>query len=129
MVEDKRIAEYEFINYYRDSFNNVLDIYKNHNKTYENTSLNKLINLQKISLKYDKFNMIKNYNLSFFQSVIICLIVLLYFSSMYQFISIGSLFALINLVSLLLSPLLSMSSTITSFSNFKLIQNRLKQLK
>ena len=96
---------------------------------YENTSLNKLINLQKISLKYDKFNMIKNYNLSFFQSVIICLIVLLYFSSMYQFISIGSLIALINLVSLLLSPLLSMSSTITSFSNFKLIQNRLKQLK
>ena len=113
---------------YWDSFSNVIDIYKNKNKDYENKSLNKLISLQKISKNYDRFNMIKNYNLSMFQSILICIIVLLYFTSLYSYLSIGSLIALINLITLSLQPLLSICSSITEFSNLKLIKDRLNDL-
>lgn len=128
IVEEKRIEEYEFFNMYRDSFSNVIDIYKNKNKDYENKSLNKLISLQKISKKHDRFNMIKNYNLSMFQSILICIIVLLYFTSLYSYLSIGSLIALINLITLSLQPLLSICSSITEFSNLKLIKDRLNDI-
>ena len=128
IVEEKRIEEYEFFNMYRDSFSNVIDIYKNKNKDYENKSLNKLISLQKISKNYDRFNMIKNYNLSMFQSALICIIVLLYFTSLYSYLSIGSLIALINLITLSLQPLLSICSSITEFSNLKLIKDRLNDI-
>ena len=73
-------------------------------------------------------NMKKNLILTYFQSITITLLVVLYFSKFYDLLSIGSLIALINLATLLLQPILSICSQIINFSNFKLIKERLKDI-
>lgn len=128
IVEEKRIKEYEFINSYRDSFKNVEDIYMNKNKSYYHNSLDKLLKYQKIDYGYEKLNMIKNYNLMVFQTIIITLVIILYFTSFYNYITIGSLVALINLVSLTLQPILNICSQISMYSNMRLIKQRLNDL-
>ena len=64
----------------------------------------------------------------YFQSTLICLIVLIYFTKLYEILSVGSLIALINIVSLLLQPLLNICSEISIFSNYKLIKDRINEI-
>ena len=129
IVERKRIAEYNFINTYRDSFKYYKEIYENNDKNYEKTSLNLLKEFQKLDYIHEKISLIKNIILTAFQSLIVCLLVIVYFSELYKFITIGSLVALINLVTLVLQPILNICSQITLFSNYSLIKQRLKDLK
>ena len=129
IVERKRIAEYNFINTYRDSFKYYKEIYENNDKNYEKTSINLLKEFQKIDYIHEKISLIKNIILTAFQSLIVCLLVIVYFSELYKFITIGSLVALINLVTLVLQPILNICSQITLFSNYSLIKQRLKDLK
>ena len=129
VVERKRIAEYNFINTYRDSFKYYKEIYENNDKNYEKTSLNLLKEFQKLDYIHERISLIKNIILTAFQSLIVCLLVIVYFSELYKFITIGSLVALINLVTLVLQPILNICSQITLFSNYSLIKQRLKDLK
>ena len=128
VIERKRIAEYSFINYYRDSFKNIDQIYENCDKNYENEAIKLLKEYQILDYKYEKISMIKNLLLTYFQSFVICIIVIIYFSKLYEYISIGSLIALINLVTLVLQPILNICSQITIFSNYSLIRKRLKDI-
>ena len=127
-TERKRKNEYDFFNYYKESFNHVDEIYTKHNKEYENTSLSKLKKLQSSIYECEKLSILKNFNLALFQMIIICIVVLLYFTSLYTYLSIGSLIALINVISLCLQPMLNICSLLTNFSNYKLIKDRLNSI-
>lgn len=118
-VENRRIKELEFRNYYRDSFTN-----KNNNNLFNN-SLKKIKEFQKIDLFYQKIIIKKDLILVCFQSSITIIFVFIYFSRLYAFLSLGSLIATINLISLILQPVLSMCSQFSNFSNIKLIKQRL----
>lgn len=128
LVERKRVSEYNFINTYRDSLKNHKQIYENNDKEYEKNTLHMLSLYQKDDYNLTKLNMKKNLILTYFQSITITLLVVLYFSKFYDLLSIGSLIALINLATLLLQPILSICSQIINFSNFKLIKERLKDI-
>lgn len=128
LIEEKRKEEYTFLNIYKDSFIDYIDIFKNKNKSHEEKSKLQLLKLFDASYRYEKLNINKNYNLAFFQSIIICILVGLYFTSFYKYLSVGSLIALINIVSLCLQPMLNLSSLITQFSNINHIKNRLNDI-
>ena len=83
---------------------------------------------QKDDYKLTKLNMHKNLMLVYFQSITITVLVVLYFTKLYDYLSIGSLIALINLATLLLQPILSICSQLINFSNYSLIKNRLKDI-
>lgn len=120
LVENRRIKELEFKNYYRDSFTS-----KTANKAFESNSLKKIKEFQKVDLSYQKINIKKDLVLVYFQSLITIIFVFIYFSKLYAYLSLGSLIATINLISLILQPVLSMCSQFSNFSNIKLIKQRL----
>lgn len=122
IIEKRRISEYTFFNDYRDSFTS------NNPASYLKKSQENLLKFQCLDYCYEKINMIKNLIFLSFQTMMISLIVILYFTSFYEIISIGSLVALINLVSIVLAPILNLCSEITMFSNIKLIHDRLKDI-
>lgn len=128
LVEKKRVSEYNFINTYRDSLKNHKQIYEENDREYEKNTLHMLSLFQKDDYNFTKLNMKKNLILTYFQSITITLLVVLYFSKFYELISVGSLIALINLATLLLQPILSICSQIINFSNYKLIKERLKDI-
>ena len=128
LLENKRIKEYEFFNTYRDSFKDYEKIYKSKNKSYYEKSLRKLKELQASDYSYEKYQLNKNYTFLFIQSVLICLVVLLYFTKLFNYLSVGSLIALINLINIILQPFLNICSNITFYSNHKLIVNRLDEI-
>lgn len=120
-IEEKRSSEYEFIGYYKDSLTN--------NKYQDNNVKTKSIELLKKYQEKDylleKTNTIKKMIFMYFQTILICLMVLIYFTKLYDILSVGSLIALINIVSLLLQPLLNICSEVSIFSNHKLIKDRI----
>lgn len=128
LVEKRRVSEYNFINTYRDSLKNKENIYEYKDKSYENQTISKLILFQKDDYECQKINMKKNVILTYFQSFIMTLLIVLYFTKFYDLLSIGSLIALINLASLLLQPILSLCSQAINFSNYSLIYKRLKDI-
>ena len=128
LVEKKRVSEYNFINTYRDSLKKHKEIYEDNNNEYEKNTLHMLSLFQKDDYNFTKLNMKKNLILTYFQSITITLLVVLYFSKFYELLSVGSLIALINLATLLLQPILSICSQVINFSNYKLIKERLKDI-
>lgn len=128
IVENRRVAEYEFFNSCRESIKNKDEIYLNKNRIFENESLKLLKKLQKQDYQYEKLLLSKNLILTYFQTIVISFLVVLYFTNFYNYLSIGSLVALINLVSLMLQPILNICSEISKFSNISLIKQRLKDL-
>ncbi len=122
IVEKRRVSEYTFFNGYRDSFSN------NIKQSSLKTSQENLLKFQFLDYCYSKLNIIKNLILLYFQTIMISLIVLLYFTNFYNVISIGSLVALINLVTIVLQPILNLCSEITNFSNYNLVIKRLKDI-
>jgi len=128
LLETKRKAELEFYAYYIDSFNNKDDIYVNLNKEYENKSYELLKEYQESDYKLEKYNNLKNYLLLVFQSLIISSLIILYFVTLKNTMTIGKLVTLISIISSILSPLLNILSRVTDFSNYKLIDDRLKEL-
>ena len=128
IIEQRRTSEYDFLNTYRDSFSSKDDIYFKKDKTLEEKSLKKLINFQKDDYVLQRTNMLKNLFFLYFQSIIISFVVILYFTNAFDYLSIGSLIALINLITLLLQPILNICSKIPEFSNYNLIKQRLKDI-
>lgn len=122
LLENKRKSEYSFINVYKDAIKN------SDNKSKINDSLVSLTNLFSDDYKLEKLNITKSLILLYFQTFIITLMCVLYFTSLYEYISVGSLIALINLVSLVLQPTLNICCEISSFSNYSLIKQRLKDI-
>ena len=126
-IEKRRIHEYRFTNYYRDSFKDI-------NKTYDgnyqelNQSVELLEKFQKWDYNYEKLQMKKDLILLYFQSFLICFIIVFYFALLKEFMSIGYLIAMINLITLVLQPLLNICSKLPLFSNVKLIIYRLKDI-
>ena len=126
-VEKRRIHEYRFMNYYRDSFKDVNKTYDG-NRQEEKISAELLQNFQKADYNYEKLQMKKDLILLYFQSFLICFIIVFYFAILHEYISVGSLIAIINLVTLVLQPILNICSKLPLFSNIKLIINRLKDI-
>lgn len=123
-TENKRTCEYEFIGQYKDSLSD--EKYKsNHIKEVAIKSLQKY---QEKDYVLERINIYQRVFFMFFQSILICLIILVYFTKLYDVLSIGSLIALINIVSLLLQPLLNICSGISFFSNYKLLKDRIKDI-
>lgn len=120
IVEERRLKELEFKNFYRDSFTNLETLLNS-----KNIALKKLKEYQKVDFLYQKIIIKKDLILLYFQSVITVIFVLLYFSKLYAYLSLGSLIATINLISLILQPVLSICSQFSNFSNVKLIKQRL----
>lgn len=125
LVEEKRVSEFQFFNTYRDSFKNLEDIYIKNEKKYYKVSKEKLIFFQQKDFECEKLNMKKNLILLYYQSIVISLMIILYFTKLYAYVSIGSLVALINLSTLMLQPILNICSEIVRFSNFSLIKKRI----
>lgn len=123
-VEEKRTSEYEFIGYYKDSLNDK----KYLNEFIKTKSINLLKTYQNKDYLLENININKRLIFTYFQSALICFIVLIYFTSLYDVLSLGSLIALINIVSLLLQPLLNICSEISVFSNYKLIKERIEDI-
>lgn len=128
IVENKRDKEYQFINQYRDSFTKKEEIYHLNDKSYYNHNFELLKEYQKASYTEEKIHLTKDVILVYFQTFIVSLIVILYFSKFYQIITIGSLVALINLLTLVLQPILNLCSQLANFSNCSLIRKRLKDI-
>ncbi|MCI5745315.1 MAG: cysteine peptidase family C39 domain-containing protein [Erysipelotrichaceae bacterium] len=128
IVEQRRISEYSFFNHYVNSFKNIEEIYVKNDEAYHQISKKHLLEFQKNDYKYEKIKMSKNIILSYFQSLVVSLMVILYFSSFYEMLSLGSLIALINLSTLVLNPILDLCSEIINFSNYRLIKNRIKDI-
>ena len=95
---------------------------------YFTKTFNKLSKFQTDDYNLQKINMKKNLLFCYYQSLINTIIVIMYFTKYYDVLSIGSLVALINLVTILLQPLLNICSEISTFSNFNLIRKRLKNI-
>ena len=123
-IEEKRQKEYEFISFYKDSFKD--EKYKE-NKMKEK-SLLLLKQYQESDYKLEKININKRLVYMCFQSFIVSSLVLLYFTKLYEYLSVGSLIALINLVSLMLQPLFNICSEISMFSNYKLTKDRINDV-
>lgn len=128
LIENKRKKEYEFFNNYRDSFNYKEKIYKSKDNSFYESSHKKLSILQSADLKYEKYQLNKNYTLLTFQTIINCILVIIYFTTLYNYISIGSLIALINIINIILQPFLNICSNLTMYSNYKLIITRLEDI-
>lgn len=127
VIEERRINEYTFFNEYRDSFKNK-DVFSKDNLHYVDKSKNNLLVYQKKDYELSRLNMFKNLILLYFQTFIISLVVILYFTKLYSVISIGSLVALINLITMSLQPILNICSEITKYSNISLVKKRLKDI-
>ena len=123
-IEEKRSSEYTYICSLKDSFLN--EKYKEEN--VKKDVINKLKDYQTKDYVLEKINIVKRLVFSTFQSILICMIVLFYFTKLYEILSIGSLIALINLITLILQPLLNICSEITMFSNYKLIYQRIEDI-
>lgn len=127
LFDKRRESEYEFINHYRDSFKDLEITYNGKDKQLKQ-SIELLEKYQNLDFKFEKLHISKDLILVYFQSVIISLIVIIYFTNLYQFISIGSLVALINLVTLVLHPLLNICSKIPSLSYYSIALKRVKDV-
>ena len=128
LIENKRKKEYEFFNNYRDSFNYKEKIYKSKDNSFYESSHKKLSILQSADLKYEKYQLNKTYTLLTFQTIINCILVIIYFTTLYNYLSIGSLIALINIINIILQPFLNICSNLTMYSNYKLIITRLEDI-
>lgn len=126
IVERKRIKEYDFIDYYKGCIDNYDNIYQD--KKYENNSRHYLKVLQRSDYDANKLHIVKGMILVYFQSIITIVVVVLYFTNLFSILSIGSLIAMLNLVSLVLNPILNICSSLTNFSNRKEIKNRLDEI-
>ena len=93
------------------------------NRQEEKISAELLQNFQKADYNYEKLQMKKDLILLYFQSFLICFIIVFYFAILHEYISVGSLIAIINLVTLVLQPILNICSKLPLFSNIKLIIN------
>lgn len=124
IVEEKRKLEYDFLVEYRLCYNEKNTI----NNKNKNKILMILKNIQKKDYILQKVVLKKNLILLYFQTFIVCVLVMFYFTNLYNNLTIGSLIALINLSSLMLQPILNLCSELTNFSNFTLIKDRLNQL-
>ncbi len=128
LVEEKRTEEYHFLNTYRDSFKNASEIFIQKNTKYFQESKDKLLAFQKKDFECEKLNMKKNLILLYYQTFVISFMVVVYFTKLYEMVSIGSLVALINLSTLMLQPILNICSEIVRFSNFSLVKKRISDL-
>lgn len=122
LLENKRKSEYTFINNYKSAIHDL----DNNTKRYE--TLKSLQKMQEDDFKLEKLNMNKNLILLYFQSIVVSLMCVLYFTSLYKYITVGSLVALINLITITLQPVLNICCEISIFSNRNLILKRLKDL-
>lgn len=120
IVEEKRKEEYLFLNNYQESI-------KKYGQNEKNT-IESLKKVQYLDYKLQKITLIKNLLLMSFQTMIIIFLVILYFTNLYDKISVGSLVALINLTSIMLQPILNLSSEISNYSNYYLIKQRLEDI-
>lgn len=124
LIEKRRIKESELLNAYQNALKSAI----NENDS-EKELLRCLKNFQQEDYLIEKLTHQKNQLLMYFQTILISFLILCYFCNWFSFKSIGSLIAMINMVSLLLQPILNICSTITIFSNKTLICQRLKDLK
>jgi len=124
-IEDRRVAEYDFIENFKVGLKKY---YENKDEDTYKRSFDKLKSLTIKDYNLERLTNFKNVFLVYFQSIILLLVIFLYFSNLYTYISIGSLVALINLISLVLNPILNICSQTSTFSNYKLIKKRLTEL-